>query len=97
MFCAKLTRQPTAQADQDCLRFALQLAVSRKPADQEIAVLQKLLQDERKRLTDNPQLVDQRIGTHATGYQIKSADRTELAAWTAVTNALLNLDETIHY
>jgi hypothetical protein len=76
------------------LVFVFRWATSRKPSAEELRVLRELL---------NQQLVRYRSDKKAAGEFLKigesvadaKVDQTELAAWTMVTSAILNLDETI--
>lgn len=78
--------------DHDRLSWAFHQAVTRSPSDQEVEILHELLVQNRNLLDDRPvdaaALLD--VGeSHAT----KNAKVEELAAWTAVCRALLNLTE----
>ena len=76
------------------LTYAWRLALGRAPSEKELAILQKTL--------------DQQLATYASDKPAATAltkigdlpkpdgaDDTELAAWTAVANVILNLNETI--
>jgi hypothetical protein len=83
------------RTDEGRLRYAFRLAVSRSARATEIEVLKKLLDDERKWLARHENMVKARVRVPFAGMQLKTADQQELAAWFAVANALLNLDETM--
>ncbi|MFT5526196.1 MAG: hypothetical protein ACI9HK_004169, partial [Pirellulaceae bacterium] len=74
---------------------AFRRAVARIPSDPEIEVLKKLLHSERKHY--QAKLEDARQLSRAGSYPIdEKLDAVEHAAWTAVCNAILNLDEMIN-
>ena len=81
--------------DQGRIEYAFRLAVARCPQRAEIDSLQRLLDDERQWLTTREDMVAARTKAPFAGMKLKSTDRSELAAWFAVANALLNLDETM--
>ncbi len=84
------------QNDRQRLTYAMRLAIAREPNDREISILQRLLQQERQRVDDDAILVQQRTSVPVDSMKLRSDNRSELAAWFAVTNAILNLDETIN-
>jgi len=67
---------------------------SRPPRPEEVAVLSDLLHWQQKYFEEHPAAAEEllRVGEAASD---ESLPRTELAAWTMICNALLNLDETI--
>ena len=83
------------ETDVSRLAYAIQLAVSRAPADFEINVLSGLLSEERRRLSEDKKLVAQRTQVPFDAMKPRFGDPLELAAWFAVANAILNLDETM--
>jgi hypothetical protein len=74
---------------------AFRLCTSRRPGDREMEALRRLLAAQleswRGREADARRLIS--VGESAAG---EGLDPVELAAWTSLANALLNLDETIH-
>ncbi len=69
--------------------------VARQPTPDEVEIVTNLYEMELARLNKNPDLADKLFATVAE-YKIPTGvNRIELAAWFAVANALLNLDETI--
>ena len=85
----------TGGADDDSrLRWAYRQALSRAPGAAELAVLTSLLAKHRAEFAADPAAATKLI---ATGEAPAAAglDPTELAAWTSVVRALLNLHETI--
>jgi hypothetical protein len=94
-FADRVLSQCDDQSDDARLRFAFKIAISRSPTAREIDILRQLLRDERQTLAADTTLAAQRTKRPYAGLTIKSNDVPELAAWFAVTNALLNLDETM--
>jgi hypothetical protein len=80
-------------ADADRVAFAFRESTSRTPDEVERGVLLKLLEKNRARYQADPKSAAEviRIGLAPAP---KEADAVELAAWTAVCRALLNLNET---
>ncbi len=76
------------------LRFAFRLCTARVPSEQELAVLSRILDANLARFRQNPAAATRLI---SVGESPRPADLdpAELAAWTAIGNLLLNLDETI--
>ncbi|MBB07987.1 MAG: hypothetical protein CMN03_06955 [Roseibacillus sp.] len=80
--------------DLDRLTFAFTLATSRPPQEDEMQILSTTLAEQREEFRGHPDRAGQLIsnGKSPPG---KDTDPIELAAWTAMGNILLNLDETI--
>jgi hypothetical protein len=78
----------------DQLTYAFRLAVTRKPTQQEITLLEHLYTDQLTHYTEDKAAAAAllKVGESETP---KDLDESTLAAWTAVANVLLNLDETI--
>lgn len=76
------------------LAYAWRVALSRPPSDRELAILQKTLDVQLATYTADPKAA---AALTAIGDLPKPADADtgELAAWTAVANVILNLNETI--
>ncbi|MCH5373034.1 MAG: hypothetical protein JJ992_03590, partial [Planctomycetes bacterium] len=93
VFAARTMMQGGA-SDVQRIRWAWQQTLSRTPTAQEIRVLQRLLDQNRAAYRDDPAAAALLIDT---GLSPAPADlhATDLAAWTAVTRAILNLNETI--
>ncbi len=89
-----LTQSPDS-SDEGRIAFAFQLAVARRASTYEISLLKNLLDDERETLADDKRMVTERTKLPYAGLSLKATDKAELAAWFAVANALLNLDETM--
>ncbi len=82
----------TEENDADRIRTAFRLATSRWPDAVEIEALRSLLDQQRAYYTAHPDDAEAIAGSAAYA---KTADPIELAAWTAVTRAILNLYETV--
>ena len=79
----------------DRIQHGFRLCVARKASGNEVAVLADVYQTELARLKANPKLANQ-LFKGVAEYSVQAGvDRVELAAWFAVANTLLNLDETI--
>jgi len=78
----------------DRLNYAGMRAISREWQPEELAVLEQLLAKHRVDYTRDPAAADKLLGPNATGIAT-IGDRVELAAWTSVARAILNLHETI--
>jgi hypothetical protein len=76
------------------LTFGFRWATSRKPTDDELAVLIEGLNEDLSRLKQQPDAVKQVIATGESKPNT-SLDPTELAAYTLTANVLLNLDEVV--
>ena len=76
------------------LRFAFRLCTARVPSDQELAVLSRILDANLARFRQNPAAAAKLISVGESP-RPADVDPAELAAWTAIGNLLLNLDETI--
>ncbi len=74
--------------------YAFRRALSRSPSDRELTVMRRLLNEELKWYGKQSEAATALAST-GPYKQVEGLDATELAAWTIVTNALLNLDETI--
>ena len=85
---------PTAKSDADRMQAAFELCTSREATLEELRPLGKLLDRARHELAANPEAAKQ-LATEPLGKLPESADAVELAAWTAVCNVLLNLDEVL--
>lgn len=84
-FATRITKD--AATDKARIERAYELALSRKPTDDEIAILTKLLMEQRQRLGKK-----ELDAAAIAGVENASAEQ---AAWTVVARAILNLDETI--
>ncbi len=89
-----LSESPSTD-DQSRIAFAIELALARNGSTYEISLLQNLLDSERESLQQDKALIAARTKVPFRGMKLRTKDREELAAWFAVGNALLNLDETM--
>lgn len=78
----------------DRLETAFSLALCRSPDNPESTVLLKVYESAKKRFTADPAAAEKLL-TIGHSKRADKVDATELAAWTAVTSLILNLDETI--
>lgn len=87
-----LTEGGMAPADR--IAYGYRLVLSRRPAPEEAAIVQTLLEKELARYQQNPEAARKVI---RTGESLPKAGlaEPELAAYTLVANLLLNLDETV--
>jgi hypothetical protein len=82
-------------ATHERLTFAFRRAVSRMPGSNEAQVLQELLDEELAWYREHPEAATS-LASAGQYAKPEGVDSAEHAAWTAVANALLNLDETIN-
>ncbi len=87
-----LSERPSA-GDRERIRYAFRCCVAREPTDDELAVLEAALHEDRDRFRADPERV-QRLAA-LKPYLADHADGAELAAWFYMANTLLNLHETI--
>jgi hypothetical protein len=76
------------------LTYAFRLATARKPTGRESGVLRRLLQQRLDGFRKDPRAAAKLIAVGESPRDTR-LDPVELAAWTTVTSAILNLDETI--
>lgn len=83
-------------SDDERIRYAHQLCVSREPTESELNVLRDVLAQQRQRIEAAEVDVAGLAGATPSVYrQLTGNDPHELAAWMVVCRVLLNLDETI--
>lgn len=85
---------PDVKTDTERMQVAFELCTSRAATGDELRPLEKLLERARTELKDQPDAA-QKLATEPLGKLPESADAIEMAAWTAVCNVLLNLDEVL--
>ncbi len=94
---ARRTLEAAGPSDDERLRLAFRTVLSRRPTPDELKELEGLLDRQRQRLAEG--WVNPRDLAGATGERSKdlptNVTPTQLAAYTVVSRALLNLDETI--
>jgi mono/diheme cytochrome c family protein len=80
--------------DASRLRWGWRQVLSREPNEREVAALRRLCESSRSRYREDRAAAKQLLSTGLVPVP-KDLDEAELAAWTAVGRALLNLSETI--
>jgi hypothetical protein len=80
---------------EDAIRTGFRLCLSRHPADDEVAELSRLLEEERRRLASDPETAVRQLGGEAIVRQFPRLNEVDWAACSTLANVLLNLDETI--
>jgi hypothetical protein len=91
VFAQHLLANPDSN-DEQRLELALERVVSRAPSAREREVLLNLLRTHRQEYAQEPESVRELLSLGATPVA-EGIDRVNLAAWTSVTRALLNLHE----
>ncbi len=91
-FAARLLSDSAASDDRQRLKSAFLLTVSRNPNDTEVKLLLELLQRAKDEYSANPENAKQLLSVGAFP-SIDTVQPEDLAAWTAVTRAMLNLHE----
>lgn len=76
------------------IKFAFRLTLSRAPEKKEAALLEKIYRDQLEHFKNDPEAAKALINVGESA-RPENLDVSELAAWTAIANILLNLDETI--
>jgi hypothetical protein len=74
--------------------YAFREATARKPSSEEMKVLRELLQRQLTNYRRDKKAALELLGVGESKWDEK-LDASELAAWTTVASAILNLDETI--
>ena len=89
----RILREASQADDTARLDFAYQLVLSRKPTDEEQKTMQSLLTFAKKDFSQRPDAAKQFIGVGQTT-AAANHNPIELASWTSISRALLNLSET---
>ncbi len=92
-FAAKLMREGGADTDAR-IHWAFERALLRPAKPEEVAALQSLYEKHLAQLRDDPAAVAALTGIDENAASV-DIDRSELAAWTSVSRAILNLHETV--
>ena len=92
-FADRILSQTQLDNDASRLNVAFQIAVAREATSFEQKILGDLLTEERAKLTEAE--IKQRTKLPFAAMKLKTDDQRELAAWSAVTSAILNLDESM--
>ena len=77
------------------VRAAYEICLSRLPDAKEAKVITALFDSSLKSFRDDPNLVTEFL-SYGESSVASHVDQAELAAWTIVCNAILNLDETLN-
>jgi hypothetical protein len=93
VLAARIVREG-GTTDAKRLRWAWRTALSRSPDEREVSALTRLYQASRKHYAENTEAARQLVRT-GLALSPSSLDAIELAAWTSVARAILNLNETI--
>ena len=93
-FAARVLKKNPSAPDADRMRSAVMLTLSRQPDTAELQTLLDLLLSSRSYFDATPAAAETHLEVGLT-QQEDTLKATELAAWTTVTRALLNLDEAI--
>jgi hypothetical protein len=91
---AQRTMKECSGTPEERIAWAFRLATSRKPTDQETAVLKKLYDAQIGDYKTKPDAAKQLLSIGESPRD-ESLDICELAAWTTVASTILNLDETV--
>ncbi len=84
----------TAADDESRITLAYQLCTSRRASEREQAIIMRLLSDQRQRFTDSPDQAKQLLKVGESSRD-ETIDAGEHAAWTVISQMILNLDETL--
>ena len=82
------------QDDAQRMDRAYRLATSRSATEREIAILMKLLKEQRKRFAENRESAEKFLAV-GESKRNESIDLVEHAAWSVIAQMILNLDETL--
>jgi hypothetical protein len=92
---ARVLTESAAGDDQARLRWAWRTVLARDPRSEELELLRNLLQQHRRHFSSDVKAAETLV---SVGISKRPDDvpKSELAAWTSVSRALLNLNETIY-
>jgi hypothetical protein len=79
---------------EDRLQYAFRLVLARPPAENELSILTRVFHEQLDNFREDKEAAAALLSVGDSPRQT-DVDESELAAWTAVSNVLLNLDETI--
>ncbi|HRE80688.1 MAG TPA: DUF1553 domain-containing protein, partial [Opitutaceae bacterium] len=91
-FAERLLSQPGSDASR--IAFAVRSVIARAPTDSESTLLLETLQTHRQHYSQNPQAAAE-VLSNGESKPSGLFPATEVAAWTLVTNLVLNLDEAV--
>jgi hypothetical protein len=93
-FAQRILRESPGQTSSDRIDFAMKSLLARPASDRERAALKRLLDDLLHEYTkDKP--AAEAITRVGQGPKVAGLPTADLAAWTGVASALLNLDESV--
>ena len=84
-----------AEIESRRLAYGFRLCTSRNPAEQDLEILRRLLEDQREHFRADVQAAKKFLGVGDVKVD-EALDPAEAAAWASVGSVLLNLDATIH-
>jgi hypothetical protein len=87
--------KPAGQTESERLAAGFMLALSRNPDEFELAALVKLLHEEQKHYAANQAEAEALIDSADDFVDVDVAEPVELAAWTSIARAILNMYETV--
>jgi hypothetical protein len=87
--------KPAGQTESERLAAGFMLALSRNPDEFELAALVKLLREEQKHYAADQAEAEALIDSADDFVDVDAAQPVELAAWTSVARAILNMYETV--
>ncbi len=90
-----LLRDSDRATDSERLRHAFGLATSRGPDPQELGLLVELLSQERAHYEKNPDDAEAMLESVDVIGELETTDPVQLAAWTGVCRAIMNMYETV--
>jgi hypothetical protein len=85
--------EETAADPEERIEFAFQVALSRPPSAEELAMMRSLFEDTLNAYRDDTAAAEELVSIGE--FPCPNLDFPEHAAWTCVCNAILNLDETL--
>jgi hypothetical protein len=91
----RILTEPKDESIDGRLQYGFRLCLSREPNAKEREILAALYQSELEKLKANPQIAEDRLKNLLPTLKAPELNLVEAAAWFAVANALLNLDETM--
>ncbi|PHQ33103.1 PSD1 and planctomycete cytochrome C domain-containing protein [Rhodopirellula bahusiensis] len=94
-FAARILREAPGD-DTQRIRFAFRMCTSRVPDAEEVAVLKRMLQQQREHIAEGKLNLQELLGvSEQSCRQLTGFEAEDLAAWMTVSRTILNLDETI--
>ena len=94
-FADRVIQESANRDDESRIDYAVRLTLARSATQKEKQILKQLLVSERDSISGDPKTIEARTKKPFPSMKLNTTDKTELAVWFAMANALLNLDETI--